>query len=205
MRCFLNILLPVTALAASVAALAQAPSFSNVGRTPNAEEIRAWDIAIGPSGKELPPGSGTAKDGAKIYAQKCAACHGPTGAEGQAPEEGRRTAPPLVGAKDLLSSDRPQRTVGNYWAFATTLWDFINRTMPWGQEGSLKPDEVYATTAFVLFRNGIIQENDVMDAKSLPKVPMPNRNGYVPPRPDWKLFQDCSRLGLNCPTSLIVK
>ena len=205
MRCFLNILLPVTALAASVAALAQAPSFSNVGRTPNAEEIRAWDIAIGPSGKELPPGSGTAKDGAKIYAQKCAACHGPTGAEGQAAEEGRRTAPPLVGGKELLSADRPQRTVGNYWAFATTVWDFINRTMPWGQEGTLKPDEVYATTAFVLYRNGIIQENDVMDAKSLPKVQMPNRNGYVPPRPDWKLFQDCSRLGLNCPGSLIVK
>ena len=205
MRCFLNLLVPLTALAASVAALAQAPSYSNVGRTPTAEEIRAWDIAIGPSGKDLPPGSGTAQDGAKIYAVKCAVCHGPTGAEGQAPQEGRRTAPRLKGDKSLLTADRPVRTVGNYWAFATTVWDFINRTMPWGQEGSLKPDEVYALTAFVLYLNGIVRESDVMDAKSLPKVQMPNRNGYIPPRPEWKQYQDCSQLGLNCPPSLIVK
>jgi len=176
MRCF-NLFVPVLALAACVAALAQTPTY-NLGRTPSAEEIRAWDLVIGPEGKELPPGSGSAKEGAKIYEQKCPQCHGPTGAE---------TGPglfhrPLVGGKGTLNTLRPVLTIGSFWPFATTIWSFINRTMPPGEEGSLSADEVYALTAFLLYRNGIIQESDVMDAKSLPMIQMPNRNGFVPPK-----------------------
>lgn len=165
----------VMALTACVAAAAQTPTYSNVGRTPSKEEIAAWDIAIGPEGKELPPGSGTAKEGAEIYAKKCAICHGPAG-------EGSRLGPRMLGGKGTLNTLDPVMTIGSYWPFATTLWDFINRAMPRKQEGSLSADEVYALTAFLLYRNDIIGESDVIDAKSLPKIQMPNRNGFVPPR-----------------------
>jgi cytochrome c len=134
---------------------------------------------VGPQGKELPPGRGTAREGASIYAQKCAACHGATGTEGPADR--------LVGGQGTLAGDRPVRTVGSYWPYATTVWDYINRAMPVNNPGSLTPNEVYALTAFILSRNGIVQETEVMDRESLPKVRMPNRDGFVPDaRPDWK-------------------
>jgi cytochrome c len=160
---------------ACVTARAQTPSYSNVGRTPSAEEIRSWDIAISLDGKELPPGSGTAKDGAALYAQKCAACHGPT-------LEGTALGPRLVGGKGSLTTARPLRTIGAYWPFATSLWDYINRAMPRNNEGSLSPSDVYALTAFLLYKNDIVKESDTIDAKSLPKVQMPNRNGFIPQR-----------------------
>ena len=183
-----NLLVPVMALAACAGALAQTPTY-NRGRTPNEEEIRAWDIAIGPAGKELPPGSGTAAEGAKIYAQQCAYCHGPTGAEGPSlPGSANlwpysfmseRPVPSLVGGKGTLQGLRR-------YPFATTIWDYVNRAMPPNEKGSLSADEVYALTAFLLYQNDIIQESDVIDAKSLPKIQMPNRNGFVlPPWPDW--------------------
>jgi mono/diheme cytochrome c family protein len=150
-------------------------AYKNVGRAATPEEIRAMDIAISTTGEELPPGSGTAKVGAPIYAEKCAKCHGATGEDGQ-------LGPRLVGGKGTLDTLHPVLTIGSYWPFATTLWDYINRAMPRMKEGSLKPDEVYSLTAFLLFRNDIIQESDVMDSKTLPKVQMPNRNGFVPPR-----------------------
>ena len=188
MRCSCShfALVMMLALSLSRTVLAQTPSYSNVGRVPSQEEIRAWDISVGPEGKELPPGSGTAKDGAKIYAQKCAACHGPTGAEGEPTAKGRRTAPRLVGGKGTLATAQPVRTIGSFWPFATTLWDYIRRSMPMYAEGTLSADQVYALTAFLLFRNDIIQESTVLDAKSLPKIEMPNRNGFVPVRPEWK-------------------
>jgi cytochrome c5 len=156
-------------------AWAQAPSYTNVGRSPTKEEIQAWDISIGPEGRELPQGSGSAKEGAGIYARKCAACHGANG-------EGTQLAPHLVGGKGTLNTPQPVRTIGSYWPFATTIWDYIRRAMPPKQGGSLSADEVYALTAFLLFRNDIIRESDMMDAKSLPKVQMPNRSGFVPSR-----------------------
>ncbi|MBI4458727.1 MAG: cytochrome c [Acidobacteria bacterium] len=192
MRCC-NLLVPVMALAAGVAALAQTPTY-NKGRTPTQEEIRARDIAIGPEGKELPPGSGTAKEGAKIYAQKCAYCHGPTGAEDVPGAAnlwpypafiGTRPVRPLVGGKGTLASPDPLRTIGSFWQVATSIWDYINRTMPPKEEGTFSADELYALTAFLLYRNDIIQETDVIDAQTLPKIQMPNRNGFVPPRPEW--------------------
>lgn len=167
---FLSLLAPVLTLASCVVALAQSPTYG-LGRTPSEKEILAWDIAVGPEGKELPAGSGIAKEGEALYARKCAACHGPTGTEGKAPR--------LMGSQG--------RNVGSYWPFATSIWDYINRAMPIYQEGSLNADEVYALTAFLLFKNGIIQESDAMDAESLPKIQMPNRNGYQPPPvSEWK-------------------
>jgi cytochrome c len=158
-------------------ALAQTSSYSHVGRTPTKEEIAAWDISIGPDGKGLPDGHGTPKEGAAIFAEKCAVCHGPEG-------QGGKIGPRVVGGiadTETLTTLKPVRTVGGYWPYATSVWDFIRRAMPRGQSGTLTPNEVYAVTAFILFKSNIIQEGDVLDQKTLPKVQMPNRNGFVPP------------------------
>ena len=150
-----------------------------IGRTPTAEELRAWDISIGPTGAELPPGRGTPKEGAQIYAAKCAGCHGKTGTEGRAPILKGKDEP----TKDTWARGRilPIRA-----PFATIVWDFINRGMPLGKEGSLTPDEVYALTAFLLYKNDVLKsEDEVMDAQSLPKVKMPIGNDYAS-LPEWK-------------------
>jgi S-disulfanyl-L-cysteine oxidoreductase SoxD len=175
MRCFYKLLVLLAALTAGNAAWAQAPNYKNVGRAPTSDEIRAWDTAVGPAGKELPPGSGTAKEGAEIFAEKCVVCHGPAG-------EGSQMAPRLVGGKGTLTTPQPVLTVGSYWAFATTIFDFIYKAMPRGQEGSLKPGQAYALTAFLLYKNDIIKETDTIDAKTLPAIKMPNRDGFIPPQ-----------------------
>ena len=171
----------------SQAGSAQSSSYG-LGKSPTAEEIRAWDIAISPTGKELPPGSGSAKDGAPLYAQKCAACHGATGYGGRAPQLIRTestTPPPAGKAPPCLSPCiRNETVMGIYSPYATTIWDYINRGMPFGKEGTLTPNEVYALTAFLLYKNGVIPEDQVVDAQSLPQIKMPNRDGYV--LPDWK-------------------
>jgi S-disulfanyl-L-cysteine oxidoreductase SoxD len=164
---------------------AQSPTYG-VGRTPTAEEIRAWDISIGPDGKELPPGRGIAAEGAKLFIVKsCFACHGQTGSGGPAPtlikSDGKTKSPypclsPCVNDSNVMALRAP---------YATTLWDYINRAMPLTKQGTLKPNEVYALTAFILYKNGVIQEEEVMDAQSLPKVKMPNRD-HVALAPEWK-------------------
>jgi S-disulfanyl-L-cysteine oxidoreductase SoxD len=176
---------------ACITALAQAPDYSNIGRTPSPAQIKAEDIAVGVEGKELPPGSGSAKEGAQIFARKCSPCHGADLKGGYVP--GQAPGAPkvaLVGGKETIGSANPVRTVGSYWPFATTVWDYVNRAMPRFSEGTLKPDEVYAVVAFILYKNDIIKETDVLDAKSLPKVQMPNRNNFLPARfeeiPDLK-------------------
>jgi S-disulfanyl-L-cysteine oxidoreductase SoxD len=168
-------LVPMMVLAASGVAMAQSPVYK-VGRPPTEAELRAWDNVVGTDGKELPPGSGNAKDGAKVFAGKCSFCHGATAIEGPAPR--------LVGGVDSLSTKTPNPTLGSYWPFATTVWDYINRSMPRDAEGSLTPDQVYAVTAFLLYKNDIIKESDVLDAKTLLKVQMPNRNGFFPAKPE---------------------
>src|ERR1019366_9257440 len=117
------------------------------------------DTAVGLEGKELPPGSGTAKQGAPIYAQKCAGCHGANG-------ERRTVTAVLVGGQGTLKDPSPVKSIGSYYPFATPIWDYINRAMPNNSEGSLSAEEVYALTAFLLYKNGIIKEDEVMDAKT---------------------------------------
>ena len=148
-----------------------------LGRQATEAEIRAWDLDVSPTGEGLPAGKGTAQEGARLFAAKCASCHGVTGAEGPAPR--------LVGGQNTLATKNPVKTVGSYWPYATTLYDYIRRAMPFTAPQSLTPDEVYAVTAWILAQNGIIKGNAVMDAQTLPNVRMPNRAGFVPdPRPD---------------------
>ena len=159
---------------------ALAQSTYGVGSTPSEEEIRALDISISPTGEELPPGRGTATEGAQLYVQKgCAACHGATLKDGLAPTLIKDEARPGVDPWDL------GRVLPFRSPYATTVWDFINRAMPLGSEGTLTPNEVYSLVAFLMFKNGVIQEDEVMDAESLPKVRMPNREAWAP-LPDWK-------------------
>src|SRR6476660_6818817 len=164
----------------SALALAQGPTYG-VGRTPSAEEVRAWDISIGPTGEELPPGRGTVKEGALIYrARGCAGCHGATGIEGTSPNlKSKIPAGPNV---ELWARGRilPLRA-----PFATTVWDYINRAMPLNREGTLTADEVYALTAFLLYINDVIPEEQVLDAQTLPKVKMPIGDKYAS-LPEWK-------------------
>jgi len=165
-------------LLSGVSALAQGPTYG-VGRTPTAEEIRAWDISIGPTGEELPPGRGTAKEGAQLYRTKgCAGCHGANGVGGTAPVLKAKAGPSV----DVWQRGRilPVRA-----PHATTVWDYINRGMPLNREGTLTPDEVYALTAYLLHINEVIPEDEVLDAQSLPKVKMPIGDRYAP-LPDWK-------------------
>jgi cytochrome c len=161
------------------AAAAQAPVYG-IGRTPTEEEIRAWDISISPTGEELPPGRGTAKEGALVYAQKaCAACHGTKGTDGTAPRLVKLEKGPNADPWDL------GRILPIRAPYATLIWDYINRGMPLGAEGTLTADEVYALTAYMLYINDLIPEDKVIDAQSLPKIEMPNRNAWAP-LPDWK-------------------
>ena len=183
---FPKLLLIPAILGMAQTAWAQAPDYG-VGRTPAPEEIRAWDIAISPTGKELPPEQGTPKEGAVLYVSKgCSGCHGVTGSEGPAPTLISRKGAPTDSAKPCLTPCvNGSNAMGIHSPFATTIWDYIHRGMPLGKEGSLRPGEVYALTAFLLFKNGVIKEDEVMDAQTLPKVKMPNRNGFALP-PEWK-------------------
>jgi len=177
-------LLLVSVLGACPAAWTQT---YGLGRAPTAEEIRAWDIAISPTGKELPSGRGTAKEGAALYVQKgCAGCHGVSGSGAHAPTLiGRKGVQPAAGAPCLAPCVNDSNAMGIHSPFATTIWDYINRGMPLGKEGSLTPNEVYSLTAFLLLKNGVIKEDEVMDAQTLPKVKMPNHDGFALP-PEWK-------------------
>jgi S-disulfanyl-L-cysteine oxidoreductase SoxD len=149
----------------------------NLGREATPAQIAGWDISVGPDGVGLPPGKGTPATGATVYEQKCQVCHGTKGA-GQPNDR-------LVGGQGTLVSKAPVRTIGSYWPYATTLWDYIRRAMPFDHPGTLTTEEIYGTTAYLLFLNGIVGERDVIDQTTLPKVAMPNRNGFTAdPRPD---------------------
>ena len=149
-----------------------------LGVPATAEQIASWDLDISPSGAGLPPGSGTAAAGKAVYEQKCLACHGKDGA-GQPNDQ-------LVGGHGTIKSAAPVRTVGSYWPYATTLFDYIRRAMPLVQPQSLSNDEVYALTAYLLQLNGIIGENDTMNATTLPAVVMPNRDAFIVAYPEGR-------------------
>jgi S-disulfanyl-L-cysteine oxidoreductase SoxD len=149
----------------------------NLGREATPAQIAAWDISVGPDGVGLPPGNGTPAAGAAVYEQKCQACHGAKGA-GQPNDR-------LVGGHGTLASKAPVRTIGSYWPYATTVFDYVRRSMPYNQSQSLSNDEVYAVTAYLLNLNGIIGDKDEMNAQTLPKVKMPNQPNFIvvyPPR-----------------------
>src|SRR3979490_2831278 len=162
--------------AGAVTLAAQSPAYG-VGRPATPEEIRDLGAAIAPDGGGLPPGSGTVAAGPEVLGARCSRCHGEK-AQGD-------VGPTLVGGRGTLATPRPLKTVGSFWPYATTLWDYVNRAMPFDRPGLLTPPEVYAAVAYVLNLNGIIEADRVMDATSLPKVKMPNRDGFVAdPRPD---------------------
>jgi len=150
----------------------------NLGHEVTLREAAAWDISIPPSGAGLPAGSGTAREGASVYAAKCAVCHGDKGSG--------KPADALVGGIGSLASAKPMRTVGSYWPYATTLFDYVRRAMPITNPLSLSNDEVYAVSAYVLYLNGIIPEDAAMTASTLPQVKMPNRDGFIS---DWPVRQ----------------
>ena len=159
------------ALGATLAA-AQTP---NLGKPISPADIAGWDINVLPDGTGLPPGSGTPAEGAPIYAAKCSVCHGP---EGKGGANGR-----LVGGDPVKTMDA-EKTIANFWPYATTVFDYIRRAMPWPKPRSLTNEEVYSLTAYILSRNKIIGENDTMNAQTLPKVRMPNRDGFIVRFPD---------------------
>ncbi|HMH52438.1 MAG TPA: cytochrome c [Candidatus Acidoferrum sp.] len=143
----------------------------NLGQAVTAAEIAGWDISIAPDGAGLPAGRGTSAQGATVYEAKCQSCHGAKGA-GQPNDR-------LVGGQGTLASKAPVRTVGSYWPYATTVFDYVRRAMPYAQSQSLTNDEVYALTAYLLHLNGIIADTDEMNAQTLPKVKMPNRDNFI--------------------------
>jgi mono/diheme cytochrome c family protein len=153
--------------------LAETP---NLGRPIDEAAIAAWDISILPDGTGLPKGGGTPAQGAAIYAEKCAACHGDNGKGGPAAA--------LVSDREISGISAAQKTIKNFWPYSTTIFDFIRRAMPFQMPRSLPDDEVYALTAYILAENKLIGANDTMNAQTLPKVKMPNRDNFIIRFPD---------------------
>ncbi|BAO93140.1 c-type cytochrome [Caballeronia cordobensis] len=163
-----------------LASTAAQASFDSLGSTPTEEQIAAWSIDIFPDGKGLPPGHGTITRGEQVYRSKCMSCHGDNlqGAYG----------PALMGGSGSLASEKPLKTIGSYWPYATTVFDYIRRAMPFQAPQSLTNEEVYSVTAYLLRKNGVLPADATLDANTLKAVRMPNRDGfYVDDRPDVKV------------------
>jgi cytochrome c len=166
-------------VAISVASSAQAQSPYGIGKAATDAEISGWNIDIGRDGSNLPPGSGSVAHGREVFAAQCAACHGTSGEGGV----GDR----LVGGQGTLATKKPVKTVGSYWPYAPTLFDYIRRAMPQNAPQSLSNEDVYAVSAYILNLNGLLPADAMLDAKSLAAIKMPNRNMFVgDPRPDVK-------------------
>jgi cytochrome c len=166
-----------------------------IGTAATADEIAGWDIDIRPDGKGLPPGSGSVEDGEMMYEEQCASCHGSFG-------EGVGRYPVLSGGEGTLTDERPEKTVGSYWPYASTLWDYIHRAMPFPQPQSMTDDEVYAVTAYVLYLNDLVEDDFVLTADNLASIEMPNQDGFFfDDRPDTS-NTDCMK---NCKDPASVK
>jgi len=161
------------ALAASAfaAGAAIAGEIYGLGRTTTPSEIAQWDIDVAPDGVGLPPGEGSVPEGRAVYASRCASCHGDRGQGGPMDR--------LAGGAGTIATKKPVKTVGSFWPYATTLYDFIRRAMPFDAPQSLSPAETYAVCAYVLFLNGLLPDDATLDAKLLPQVRMPNRDAFV--------------------------
>jgi S-disulfanyl-L-cysteine oxidoreductase SoxD len=169
---------PTFGLVAAALALLAGNAFAegpNLGKPVSPSDLAAWDIFVMPDGTGLPPGSGTPAQGAPIFKQKCAACHGENGEGGIGGQ--------LVGGPPRATLDGG-KTIANFYPYATTIFDYVRRAMPYTQPRSLTDQEVYALTAYLLARNKLIGENDTMDAQTLPKVKMPNRDNFITRFPD---------------------
>jgi cytochrome c len=172
------------------AALAAPPGYYGYGTPATRDQIAGWDIDARPDGAGLPPGSGSVEKGGTVYVEQCTPCHGTFG-------EGEGRYPKLAGGEGTLTKERPEPSVGSYWPFAVTLFDYINRAMPFQAPHSLSADDVYALTAYVLSINNIVANNFIADRSSLPKVKMPNHDSFIwqDPRPDTsanECMQDCA-------------
>jgi cytochrome c len=166
LRCLFAALALSTVQAA--AAERQAPQ---LGKAADAATLKAWNTDIFPDGEGLPSGSGTAAAGKQVYARYCLSCHGADG--------GGDSADELAGARHSLTDNPPDKTIGSYWPYAATVFDFTRRAMPLDAPGTLSNDQIYAVTAYLLFLNNLVKENDIIDARTLPEVKMPNRNGFI--------------------------
>jgi S-disulfanyl-L-cysteine oxidoreductase SoxD len=172
-------ILAAAAAALTLSAGAAVAQNSGLGTPLSESDIKPWDIAVLPDGSNLPPGSGTPAQGAKIFAEKCVACHGEAAKGGVAPYW-----PALIGGQPLTNGIDTVKTIANYYAYPTTIFDYVRRAMPYNMPRSLSDDEVYALTAYLLALNKLIGDGDVMDAKTLPQVKMPNRDNFIMPYPD---------------------
>lgn len=160
-------------VAVAAALVLSSPGFAfDFGRPATQAEIVLWDIDVRPDGKGLPPGSGTVAQGKQVFADNCAGCHGDNGVGGIKDR--------LAGGQGTLASAAPVKTVGSYWPYATTLFDYVHRAMPYQAPGSLSNDDTYAVAAYILYLNGILPAEGKLDRDNLPKVRMPNRDGFVP-------------------------
>jgi S-disulfanyl-L-cysteine oxidoreductase SoxD len=168
-----------------------------LGRPAMPQEIKAWDIDVRPDGQGLPKGQGKVSDGETIYNEQCAACHGDFG-------EGKDRWPVLVGGKDTLKSDDPVKTIGSYWPYASTVFDYVRRAMPFGNAQSLTPNDTYALTAYLLFMNEIVtDENFVLSDKNFSTIRMPNEKKFTKdPRPDAQLARQQKLCMKNCKTDV---
>ena len=164
----------VAALAVALGSSLASGESPNLGTPVDPRDLAGWDISVMPDGGGLPAGSGSPAQGERIYAEKCVACHG---------EDGKGSAglplSPLFSGEKITDISAGMKTIANFWPYATTLFDFIRRGMPWVQPRSLTDDEVYALTAFILAKNKLIGNADMMNAETLPKVRMPNRDGFI--------------------------
>ncbi len=169
------------------------------GRLAVPEEVAAWDIDIRPDGAGLPAGSASASDGEELFYERCAVCHGEFG-------EGVDRWPVLMGGFDTLTEDRPEKTVGSYWPYTSTLWDYIHRAMPFGEAQSLTDEEVYAVSLYVLYLNDLVELDTVYDQKSFAAIEMPNANGFFmpDPRPDTPVAEPCMQ-DCDAPSEVIGK
>jgi len=178
-------------------ALAQDGKGTGLGRPATAEEVKGWNIDIPVDGEGAPPGSGTAAEGESLYDQACATCHGAFG-------EGKGRYPAVMGGEGTLDSSNPEKTVGSYWPYATTLWDYIHRAMPFGNAQSLSNDQTYAVTAYVLYLNDIIGYEEKLTADNIAEIEMPNQDGFLrpDPRPDIEIAEPCMS---NCADTVEIK
>ena len=191
---------------AAVIALLVTPSFAEtlgLGRAATPEEIAAWDIDVRPDGQGLPDGQGTALEGEEIFTDQCAYCHGDFG-------EGVDRWPQLVGGFDTLTKDRPVKTVGSYWPYASTIFDYVHRAMPFGYAQSLSDDEVYALTAYLLYMNDVIEDDEfVLSKDSFGEIEMPNVDGFTEDtRPDTatlSMGEPCMKDCTEAPVKVIMR